>query len=222
MQKIDLVIRDVELEIESLPSKKEEMELAVSAQMAELSDIKKARQELQLNKKERESSLRSVEEEVQKLRSRSNEVKTNREYQSLTSEIENLNKKVSAIEEDILVLMEKEEDVEVQEKTCSAKTGELEKKFARELESQKSIVIQLNEELEHKKAERKQAEAEVEEESYSIYERLRKNKKDGVAVCLVKDGNCSGCGVTLPTFLTEKVKAKKEFVHCENCSRILF
>jgi len=47
-------------------------------------------------------------------------------------------------------------------------------------------------------------------------------EKDGIAICKLEDGRCSGCSIYVPTYIEEKVKKKKEIVQCENCSRILY
>lgn len=54
-----------------------------------------------------------------------------------------------------------------------------------------------------------------------LYERVRV-KKGGLAVARIERGICSGCRISLPTTLIQRVRTGREFVYCSSCGRILF
>ena len=54
----------------------------------------------------------------------------------------------------------------------------------------------------------------------TTYERLRNRYKR--AIVPVKDDNCLGCFMRLPTSITTHGRTDKEVIICENCGRILY
>ncbi|MGC8977346.1 MAG: C4-type zinc ribbon domain-containing protein, partial [Candidatus Ratteibacteria bacterium] len=80
----------------------------------------------------------------------------------------------------------------------------------------------LKKEIEEKKREREELVKRIEFKLYNLYEKIKKTKKDKIAIVKAENGICGGCFMTLPTYIVEKVKRKKEIVQCENCSRILY
>jgi len=54
----------------------------------------------------------------------------------------------------------------------------------------------------------------------AAYERLRSRYKR--AIVPVKDDNCLGCFMKLPTSITAQGRTDKEVLVCENCGRILY
>lgn len=54
----------------------------------------------------------------------------------------------------------------------------------------------------------------------AAYERLRNRYKR--AIVPVKDDNCLGCFMKLPTSITAHGRTDKEVLICENCGRILY
>jgi len=57
-------------------------------------------------------------------------------------------------------------------------------------------------------------------EAKTIFDKLQ--KKSQVAIVPIHDGNCTGCGMSLPVSLVYDVKASKEIHQCPTCARILF
>jgi predicted nucleic acid-binding Zn-ribbon protein len=95
-------------------------------------------------------------------------------------------------------------------------------------EKQKELENTLNQLKEDKIAleqQRQQYLSNIDNSILELYTRVKKNKKDGIAICkITQDSNgnvCNGCYVYIPGYLIEKVKRKSEIVQCENCGRIL-
>lgn len=57
--------------------------------------------------------------------------------------------------------------------------------------------------------------------SFQYYQKVLQ-RHDGIAVALIQDSICTGCQVSLPEALIDRVRTNEEFVHCEFCGRILF
>jgi hypothetical protein len=120
------------------------------------------------------------------------------------------------------MLMEKEDKIneglaDIENKSAEMKR-EVEAKLSKEVEKMEEV----KKLLEEKTPERKKIVAGISHTVYEIYEKIRIGKKDSIAICKMEGQSCSGCSMFVPVHLTEKIKAGKELVHCENCSRILY
>ncbi|NLG11713.1 MAG: hypothetical protein GX554_01590 [Elusimicrobia bacterium] len=222
LQEIDSEIRYYKTIIEELPAKKTQMEQSIEDVSKNLSYIKNEQKKIQLEKKERELELHSIEEDIKKLQKQLDGVKTNKEYTAVLSEIDNRKKKIGDMEDIILMLMEKEDKIneglaDIENKSAEMKR-EVEAKLSKEVEKMEEV----KKLLEEKTPERKKIVAGISHTVYEIYEKIRIGKKDSIAICKMEGQSCSGCSMFVPVHLTEKIKAGKELVHCENCSRILY
>ena len=71
------------------------------------------------------------------------------------------------------------------------------------------------------KQERENATQGVDPEAIALYDRVLKSKGDFALAELAND-LCCGCNMRVVSSTVSKVKAGKELVRCENCSRILY
>jgi uncharacterized protein len=222
LQEMDSIIHEWEEAVSSFPLKKNEIEKPLNDAVGKNDSAKKEHKKLQLQRKENELELEGLDTEIKKLQGQLHEVKTNKEYTSIIAEIEALKKKKAKTEDLILSVMEKDEMIESQLSDSSSKNSllakEVEQKLKEETEKTEAIKAKLKEM--HEK--RREAASSVKKDIYEKYERILRGKKNGVAICRLENGSCSGCRVFVPTYIEEKVKEKKELVHCENCSRILY
>ena len=60
----------------------------------------------------------------------------------------------------------------------------------------------------------------LEDESLAIYKRLQ--QKGRIFLSPLAKGNCSACGMKVPTSILQHVIAKDRFVCCGNCGRLLY
>ncbi|MCM8821080.1 MAG: C4-type zinc ribbon domain-containing protein [Candidatus Omnitrophica bacterium] len=222
LQEIDSEIFICETVIENFPALKSQMEKSIETATQDISFIKKEQKKIHVEKKEKELELQSIEDEIKKLQKRLDEVKTNKEYTSLLSEIDNQKKKKGEIEDIILLLMEKEDEINKKLVDFSRKSEEIKKEIEVKIIEETKKVEEMQKRLEEKKSEREKIVVEIRKDVYDIYEKIRAGKKDGVAICKLEGQSCTGCSMFVPVYVAEKVKAKKEIVHCENCSRILY
>ncbi len=222
LQELDSEIQDFRETIDNSPLRKKQMEQSIETAHKDLLLIKKEQKKLQVERKDKELELLSNEEETKKLQKRLDEVKTNKEYSSILTEIENFKKKKSSIEDMLLLLMEKDEQLGKQLENATSESerikAEIESKMAEETQKTEALKQQLKE----KEERRASMATEISKDIFALYEKIRKSKKDGVAICELAGESCTGCSVFVPTYMAEKVKAKKTPVQCENCSRILY
>ncbi|MGB9677752.1 MAG: zinc ribbon domain-containing protein [Candidatus Ratteibacteria bacterium] len=222
LQRVDNEIFEKEEQIKEFPEKEKKLKKEIEDIEKQIKTLKENLKKLQLDRKEKELEIKSYEEELKNLNKKLDEVKSNKEYEALLIEITNTKKKISDIEEDVLILMEKEDDILKKEKILEEEIGRTKEKVLNLIEEERKKVENLKIQVEEKKKEREDIIKEIEHKIYILYEKIRKSKKDKIAIVKMENGICGGCYMTLPTFIVEKVKKKEEIIQCENYSRILY
>ncbi len=221
LQKIDLELRNLKEAQEGYPK---EIKRLDEKQKLEREKIQKEKEKLEVLEKDRRSKegrLSLEQEKVKKTEGRMFEVKTNKEYQALLTEIDTLKGASSREEEDILQILEEIDEVK---KDLSKREKEIAATLAK-IEGEKKA---LQEKMDHdqevlkKEVGRREAVAkQLESNLYKLYNML-KEKRRGVGVVSVKQETCQGCFVNVPPQLFIEVQKNNAVVRCPNCNRILY
>ena len=160
-------------------------------------------------------------DKIKKLEAKLHEVKTNKEYQASLKEIEAAKVANDKTEEEILVLMDKVEEIKKDHSSSTSqlkireKEIETEKaKIEKDIESMDKIIKQLI-------TERDNLLSVVNERLRSTYLVLRE-KRNGVAVSTAKNGVCLGCFMNIPPQLYIEVTKNRQLIQCPSCGRILY
>jgi predicted nucleic acid-binding Zn-ribbon protein len=191
-----------------------EREALVSAEKEILEDLKKSYRAL-----ESESKINSamIVKSNEKLRA----VKTNKEYQSILKEIDDIRKKNSGIEDRMLAYLEA---IESAEAAVQAKATELsdflqsyrkkKETFAVKEKRERQAVEVLNE----KKA---QISAKADPKIITILDDVKK-KVRGLAVVPVQQAICMGCHMNIPAQLYNELQRFDALRFCPHCHRIIY
>jgi len=148
-------------------------------------------------------------------------VKNNREYDTLskeiefqTLEIELCNKK---IREANARIQDKQEELKAAEDLIGERNGDLEVKKA-ELEE---IVAETRAEEDKLKEKVKDLESRIETRLLTSFKRIRKNARNGLGVVYVQRDACGGCFNKIPPQRQLDIKMHKKIIVCEYCGRIM-
>ena len=203
---LPLEVQDLEDEIEGLTRIEK-----INADIAEFE------QAVTMKKGEIENAKVSVERYKEQL----NDVKNNREYDTLskeieyqTLEIELCNKKIkeanARIEEKKAELAQNEEVIEDRRQALDQKKSELDE-----------IMEETRAEEEKLKAKVKELEAKIEPRLLTSFKRIRKNARNGLGIVYVQRDACGGCFNKIPPQRQLDIKMHKKVIVCEYCGRIL-
>jgi uncharacterized protein len=158
---------------------------------------------------------------IAKYTEQQNNVRNNREFDSLSKEIEfqnleielsekrikehtiELSKKTEAIDEAKGLLKEREEDLDRKQKELEEITAET------KIESEKLTI----------KAQ--SIETQIEDRLLTAFRRIRKNARNGLAVVTVERDACGGCFNKIPPQRQLDIASHKKVIVCEYCGRIL-
>ena len=168
-----------------------------------------------------ESSLKDAETKVTKLKEKIPEIKTNKEYHALLKEIDSAVHEKSDIEEKILILFEKLDELKVKRSEKENLVKEVEKVFNSEKEIIEKDNEQLGEALKELESQRDGMVSDLDPKLLSEYNRLLCDKK-GLAVVTVKNEHCLGCHMRIPPQVFTEIKKNEKISYCLNCKRILY
>ena len=148
-------------------------------------------------------------------------VKNNREYESITKEIEyqDLEQQVAAkkIRENEALISEKKQVVEDAQKDLGLRQADLVEK-QKELET---IVEETAKEEEALLKERENLVSQIDERMMVAYTKVRANAHNKLAVVTVSRDACGGCFNKIPPQRRLDIEESKKIIVCEYCGRIL-
>jgi predicted nucleic acid-binding Zn-ribbon protein len=221
LQSVEMEILQVDRQIISLNGEADALdraaadrEAAFGAEKEALGDLKKAYRELESESK---INAESIVKSNEKLRA----VKTNKEYQSILKEIEELRKRNSGVEDRMIELLE---EIEAQEASAREKEDQLADFVQTCRERKKVLAGNVNRErhtvdgLNEKKA---QIRGKADPETIAIFDAVRK-KVRGIAVAPAQQAICMGCHMNIPPQLFNELLRFDEFRFCPHCNRILY
>lgn len=221
LQKCDLRIMEIKEQRRKIPERLEATEAPLREAKRLLQEAAAAVETFVKERRAHERDLEIHEGQTEKMKGRLSELKTNKEYQAHLFEVEMANKKKVDIEDKILALMEKIEQVQRTAKEAQAKVTAAEKIFSQEKSVLDELDRNLATELGQLETEQQTRAALVEKTLLDRYNKLKASRKDH-ALAAVRDGMCCGCRLQVPPQLIAEVKRLQDLHTCPYCQRILY
>jgi hypothetical protein len=204
---LPLEVQDLEDEIEGLTTRMEKIQ-------NEINEFERAIVQ-------KKGEIAGAEQSVARYKEQLNEVKNNREYDTLskeiefqTLEIELCNKK---IREANARIAEKKEELAANQEVISEREGDLEMKKG-ELDE---IMEETRAEEDKLKEKVKDLESKIETRLLTSFKRIRKNARNGLGIVYVQRDACGGCFNKIPPQRQLDIKMHKKIIVCEYCGRIM-
>ena len=204
-----------------LPLEVQDLEDEIAGLTTRVEKIKNEIDEFQRAITMKNGEINDAKASVERYQTQLNEVKNNREYDTLskeiefqTLEIELCNKK---IREANARIAEKKEELTVNEELIKEREGDLEVKKG-ELEE---IMTETRAEEEKLKEKVKDLEAKIENRLLTSFKRIRKNARNGLGIVYVQRDACGGCFNKIPPQRQLDIKMHKKIIVCEYCGRIM-
>jgi predicted nucleic acid-binding Zn-ribbon protein len=158
---------------------------------------------------------------IDKYKDQQNNVRNNREYDSLSKEIEYQTLEIELCEKRIREftqqISEKSTVIDDSKKILEERSSDLDAKKS-ELEE---IVEDTRKEEDELGNTGKSLESKIEERLLTAYKKIRKNARNGLAVVSVERDACGGCFNKIPPQRQLDIKSRKKIIVCEYCGRIL-
>ena len=204
---LPLEVQDLEDEIEGLHIRVEKIQ----------SEIK----EFNTAVAQKKNDITEAEASVARYKEQLNEVRNNREYDTLTKEIEFQSLEIELcnkkIKEALIKVDEKSHDLEHTNALIADRQTALDEKKS-ELDE---IMQETREEEEKLKVKSKELEACIEPRLLASFKRIRKNARNGLGIVYVQRDACGGCFNKIPPQRQLDIKMHKKIIVCEYCGRIM-
>ncbi len=221
LQQVDTEIDQIRTIRGELPLEVQDLEDEVLGLTTRITKINDEINELETDISDRKQGSKDSETAIAKYKEQQNNVRNNREFESLSKEIEfqeleiKLNEKKSKeskfkIEGKKEILAEATERFNIKQEDLNTKTVELDA-IINETKIDEDRLLKSS--LDAKKN--------IEERLVFAYARLRENAKNGLAVVQVLRGSCGGCFNKIPAQRQLDIVMKKKIIVCEHCGRIL-
>lgn len=221
LQKIDSEIDRIRTIRGELPLEVQDLEDELEGLETRINKIQEETKELENEVLDRKNATKDSETAISKYKEQQNNVRNNREYESLAKEIEfqeleiKLHEKKSKeakfkIDSKKELLSEAKERFEFRQSDLKTKKAELDE-----------IVGETQKEEEDLLKKSEAAKKKIDDRLVFAYNRLRDNAKNGLAVVVVDRDACGGCFNKIPPQRQLDITSKKKVIVCEHCGRIL-
>ncbi|MCF8217931.1 MAG: hypothetical protein K9I29_05385 [Bacteroidales bacterium] len=221
LQKIDSKIDSIRMVRGELPLEVQDLEDEIKGLETRLQNFENDLEELEKSIEQRRAAIKESRDLIKKYEDQQMNVRNNREYDSISKELEYQNLEIELNEKKI-----KESQAEIETKNQAIeeakavlderKSALQEKKdelddIVNETEKEEQNLIKMSEEHEET----------IEDRLLSAYKRIRKNARNGLAIVKVERGACGGCFNKIPPQRQLDIKMHKKIIVCEYCGRIL-
>lgn len=220
LQGIDYELGELERSKDYLPDMIKNLEKETEEVSNELKKIEQQLIENTLLKKKLEIEVDSLNDALVKFQKQMREIKTNREYDALTTEIANRKLKISENEEKILELMGAIDELEDKKIEDKKKFEEIQRNNTAQLETLKKEMNSVGTTVKIKEDERRNVTVRIDKRLLATYDRIKKGKGAEVVV-VVRKGACGACYKSLPPQRIQEIKMENGIITCDSCGRIL-
>lgn len=220
LQTVDLELQEIQELKGDLPHIVRDLQARFDDMKAKYDALMAAVKESKLTRERADSEIVDIAAKVAKYKGQQMSVKSNRQYDALTREIEIAEQKSLQLQKGMI---DAENRLETSKKDADALKTEIDV-LGLELKERQKELKEVN--REHEKAElalvhrREKLTVRLEKEDLERYDRIAK-AKGGKAVVAVKRSACGGCYNRVPPQKILELRRYSEIYLCEACGRIL-
>ncbi len=221
LQQTDSKIDRIHLLRGELPLEVQDLEDEILGLKTRIDNLKLEIKDVEKSISQKKIDLENSKSLIEKYTEQQNNVKNNREYDSLSKEIEFQGLEVQLsekrIKENTVLLAEKKAVFADAQKLLEERSFDLDNK-KRELDS---IIAETSKEEDELVAYSKQIQDQIDARLLAAYHKVRSNSRNGLAVVTVRRDACSGCFNKIPPQRQLDILSSKKIIVCEYCGRIL-
>jgi len=221
LQLVDSEIDKIRTLRGELPLEVQDLEDDVAGLETRIGNLKSELAELEKSIVGKTNEITASQALIKKYEEQQNNVRNNREYDSLskevefqTLEIELCNKKIreftAQVAEKKEVMAEAQTALDERTRDLDGKKSELDD-ITRDTQKEEENLVGKSDELQTK----------IEDRLLTAYKRIRLNARNGLAVVPVKRDACGGCFNQIPPQRQLDIRSRKKIIVCEYCGRIL-
>lgn len=204
-----------------LPLEVQDLEDDIAGLNTRVEKIKGEIEDFQQAVSQKKSEINEAQASVERYKKQLDDVKNNREYDTLTKEIEFQTLEIELCNKKIreagIKVEERQNDLKHAEELIADRRQALEEK-KNELDE---IIDETRAEEERLKEKAKDLEIKIEPRLLTSFKRIRKNARNGLGIVYVQRDACGGCFNKIPPQRQLDIKMHKKIIVCEYCGRIM-
>lgn len=221
LQQIDSQIDKIRIIRGELPLEVEDLEDEVVGLETRITNFKQDVDALKQQIAAKDQMIKESKSLIERYQGQQNNVRNNREFESLNKEIEYQGLEIQLAEKHIrefnAALALKKEEISRAKQELEERRGDLQSK-KNELadivsETEKEEKLLLSKSQDNQKV--------IEDRLLNAYSRIRTNARNGLAVVMVERDACGGCFSKIPPQRQLDIKMHRKIIVCEYCGRIL-
>ncbi len=221
LQKVNSEIDKIRILRGELPLEVQDLEDEIAGLQTRVDKYLEEVKTLDTSVSDKKNEILAAQTLINKYKEQQNNVRNNREFDSLAKEIEYQTLEIELCEKRIKEFANKSKDknevINESKKTLEERTTDLNDKKS-ELDE---IVNDTQKEEELLLKNRQKYENIIEERLLTAYKKIRKNARNGLAVVSVERDACGGCFNKIPPQRQLDIRSRKKIIVCEYCGRIL-
>ena len=221
LQCVDSEIDQLRVVRGELPVEIQDLEDEIARLETRLEKFEEEKSTLKADQKAKKVAIKNSEELIVRYKKQLENIKNNREFTSLTKELEFQeleiqlsDKRTNEIKAKVLmkdeVIASTTEDLNENKEDLEGKKSELAEITAETEKEEKALM---------KKS--KSSQKKIDDRLLSSYERIRGSVRNGLALVSVDRDACGGCFNKIPPQRQLDIKLHKKIIVCEHCGRIL-
>ena len=221
LQKTDSRIDKIYMLRGELPLEVQDLEDEILGHKAKIASLAKEIKDIEAFIASKKQDIVGAKAAIKKYEQQRNNVKNNREFDSLSKEIEyqELDSQLSEkkIADNTKILVEKKEIYNVETAELTGRQEDLANKkkeldgIVKETEREEKDLLKQSEEIQ----------SQIDPRMLAAYEKVRSNARNKMAVVKVVRGACGGCFNKIPPQREIDIESSKRIIVCEYCGRIL-
>ena len=204
-----------------LPFEVQDLSDEVEGMQTRLDNLIARIEELTHLMKDGKSEIESATALIKKYQEQQNNVRNNREFESISKEVEYQELEIQLLEKHIKQYSEEQKEKKSSIDQVSAVLADKKVAYKDKKEELDSIDQETSKDIAVFEKEASVIAAVVEERLLSAFEKIRGIMKNGLAVVTVKRNACSGCFNRIPPQRQLDIRMSKKLIFCEYCGRIL-
>ncbi|HOT14803.1 MAG TPA: C4-type zinc ribbon domain-containing protein [Bacteroidales bacterium] len=221
LQRVDSEIDKIKILRGELPLEVQDLEDEIAGLDTRLQNLEEEVKNLDVAISTKKNEIVNANALIKRYKEQQENVRNNREFDSLSKEIEFQTLEIELCEKRIreftAQIKNKKEIIESSSATLKERNNDLKNK-KKELEE---IIADTQKEEEALLKKSKEIEKLIEARLMNAYKRIRSNARNGLAVVSVERDACGGCFNKIPPQRQMEIKAHKKIIVCEYCGRIL-
>ena len=221
LQVIDTKVDKIRIVRGELPLEIEDLQDLIAGLNTRLEKFENELEVINENIAANKNTISLATDAIEKYETQLKDIKNNREFTSLTKEVEYQNLEIQLAEKKIVqneanilhkteIINACKEQIFEREEELKLKSTELNEIVAETEKEEKSLIVDST-----------KAEKVIDERLLTAYKRIRSKVANGLAVVSVEREACGGCFSKIPPQRQLDIKMHKKVIVCEHCGRIM-